>query len=48
MDNRKDMRILIVGKKDILNNIIFENQADFIYCKVFNIKACSPVFENYF
>lgn len=51
IDNRKDMRVLIVVIKDILNNVIIENQTDLIsqlYCIILDIIERNLVSRKYF
>ena len=49
-DDRKDMRVLIAVKKDMLNKIIIENQTDFVshpYCIVIDVMERNPVLRKY-
>ncbi len=49
-DNRKDMRVLIAVRKDILNKVIIENRTDLAshpYCIVLDIKKLNPVSGKY-
>ena len=40
-DNRKDMRVLMVVRKDILSKVVVENRTDLVshpYCMIFDVK----------
>lgn len=50
MDNQKDIQVLIVIRKDILNKIIIENytnQVNHPYCIVLDIREFNPISEKY-
>ena len=45
-ENRRDMRVLIAVRKDILNKVIIENRTDLVshpYCIVMDIRELNPV-----
>ena len=45
-DHWKDMRVLMVVRKDILNKVIIDNRTDFVshpYCSVLDIKELQPL-----
>ena len=49
-DNRRDMRVLVAIKKDILNKVIIENRTDLVshpYCIVLDIRERNPTSEKY-
>ena len=49
-DNRKDMRVMIAVKKNVLNKVIVENRTDLVshpYCIVLDIRELNPVSEEY-
>ena len=49
-DDRKDMRVLIAVRKDILNKVIIENRTDLVshpYCIVLDIRELNPVSGKY-
>ncbi len=49
-DNRKDIRVLIAVRKDILNKVIVENCTDLVshpYCIALDIRELSPVSGKY-
>ena len=49
-DNRKDMRVLIAVKKDILNKVIIENRTNLVshpYCIVIDVRERNPVSRKY-
>ena len=44
-DNRKDMRVLMAARKDILSRVVVENRTDLIshpYCMVLDIRELDP------
>ncbi len=48
-ENRKDIRVLMAFKKDILSNVVIENRTDLLdhpYCMVLDIKELHPQSRN--
>ena len=49
-DDRRDMRVLIAVRKDILNTVIIENRTDLVshpYCIVLDVKELDPISGRY-
>ena len=49
-DNHKDIYVLIIIKKDILNKVIIENRTDLIshpYYIILDIREYNPISEKY-